>query len=245
MKNKKGWRGVATTGVLMAGIAGWGSPAGALEVNLTETRSYVNVVADSQAVRVQRIQDEENLLTGAFAKTSRKCPPFCIHPMQAAPGVTTVGETEIFDFMEGQMRNGTGLLIDARTPAFYKQGTIPGSINIPFTVFSQEDDSAELTAAMEELGARRRSDVWTVTRWFEGALAVFGLFGADMKNDKWDFRRAKELLLWCNGPWCDQSPRAIKALIKHGYPAEKIYYYRGGMQNWLSLGLTTTVPGQP
>jgi hypothetical protein len=31
-------------------------------------------------------------------------------------------------------------------------------------------------------------------------------------------------------------------MIEAGYPAEKIHYYRGGMQVWRSLGLTV-VPG--
>jgi rhodanese-related sulfurtransferase len=30
----------------------------------------------------------------------------------------------------------------------------------------------------------------------------------------------------------------IKALLEVGYPAEKIKYYRGGMQAWTSLGLS-------
>ncbi|MFA7096503.1 MAG: rhodanese-like domain-containing protein [Gammaproteobacteria bacterium] len=243
MKNNT-W-GYLSVGVVTAALLGWGSSAMALDVNLTETRTYVNVIHEGQTIRVQRIQDEEHVLTGAFAKTSRKCPPFCIHPMQAAPGVTTVGETEIFDFMEGQLRNGTGVLIDARTPSFFKQGTIPGSVNIPFTVFTQDANSAELAEVLQKLGARKRGDVGAVTRWFEKTVAVFGWFNADMKTDKWDFSEAKELLLWCNGPWCDQSPRAIKGLLKLGYPPEKLFYYRGGMQNWLSLGLTTVIPGQP
>ncbi len=232
-------------GVMTTVLITLSSSAVALEVNLTETRSYVNVMHEGRPVRVQRIQDEEYALTGAYAKTSRKCPPFCIHPMQAAPGVATVGETEIFDFMESHLRDGSGVLIDARTPAFYKQGTIPGSINIPFTVFGQEENSPELIEAMQKLGVKRRADVGATTRLFEKTVAVFGLFHADKKNDKWDFSHAKQALLWCNGPWCDQSPRAIKAMVKLGYPVEKIYYYRGGMQNWLSLGLTTVVPGQP
>jgi len=45
-------------------------------------------------------------------------------------------------------------------------------------------------------------------------------------------------MLWCNGPWCGQSPHAIRGLLDLGYPAEKLYYYRGGMQAWQSLGLT-------
>jgi rhodanese-related sulfurtransferase len=28
-------------------------------------------------------------------------------------------------------------------------------------------------------------------------------------------------------------------LLKYGYPADKIKWYRGGMQNWTALGLTT------
>jgi hypothetical protein len=42
--------------------------------------------------------------------------------------------------------------------------------------------------------------------------------------------------------WCGQSPHAIKNLLALGYPAEKIYYYRGGMQAWQSLGLTVHTP---
>ena len=59
----------------------------------------------------------------------------------------------------------------------------------------------------------------------------------------WDCTNAEEVLLFCNGPWCGQSPMAIKAMLREGYPAEKIFYYRGGMQAWHSLGLTV-VEGQ-
>ncbi|MDF1873231.1 MAG: rhodanese-like domain-containing protein, partial [Vannielia sp.] len=41
-----------------------------------------------------------------------------------------------------------------------------------------------------------------------------------------------------NGPWCGQSPTAARRMIEAGYPADKIYYYRGGMQMWQMLGLT-------
>ena len=44
--------------------------------------------------------------------------------------------------------------------------------------------------------------------------------------------------LFCNGPWCGQSPTAARRMIEAGYPPEKIFYYRGGMQVWQSLGLT-------
>lgn len=46
--------------------------------------------------------------------------------------------------------------------------------------------------------------------------------------------------LYCNGPWCGQSPTAARRMIEAGFPAEKIFYYRGGMQVWRMLGLTVT-----
>jgi rhodanese-related sulfurtransferase len=73
-------------------------------------------------------------------------------------------------------------------------------------------------------------------------MEEFGLMGGKQKNDEWDFTSAKKLILWCNGMWCGQSPRAIQGLLELGYPAEKILYYRGGMQVWQSLGLTVIVP---
>ncbi len=50
----------------------------------------------------------------------------------------------------------------------------------------------------------------------------------------------KSVALYCNGPWCGQSPTAARRMIEAGYPAEKIFYYRGGMQVWRMLGLTVT-----
>ncbi|PIE12646.1 MAG: sulfurtransferase [Rhodobacterales bacterium] len=51
------------------------------------------------------------------------------------------------------------------------------------------------------------------------------------------------IAMFCNGPWCGQSPAAIQRIVKAGYPVEKIMYYRWGMQGWHMLGLTT-VPGE-
>jgi rhodanese-related sulfurtransferase len=58
----------------------------------------------------------------------------------------------------------------------------------------------------------------------------------------WDFSAALDLAMFCNGPWCDQSPRAIRNLTEAGYPPEKLRYYRGGMQLWLLLGLSVQTP---
>jgi rhodanese-related sulfurtransferase len=44
-------------------------------------------------------------------------------------------------------------------------------------------------------------------------------------------------IFFCNGPQCPQSSTAIKNLLESGYPAHKILYYRGGMHDWITLGL--------
>lgn len=66
--------------------------------------------------------------------------------------------------------------------------------------------------------------------------------GCEIDFDGWICDNAKPVALFCNGPWCGQSPTAIRAMIKAGFPADKIYYYRGGMQVWRMLGLTVIEP---
>ncbi|WP_344846356.1 rhodanese-like domain-containing protein [Celeribacter arenosi] len=55
-----------------------------------------------------------------------------------------------------------------------------------------------------------------------------------------DGPEVKSVALYCNGPWCGQSPTAARRMIEAGFPADKIYYYRAGMQGWRMLGLTVT-----
>ena len=62
--------------------------------------------------------------------------------------------------------------------------------------------------------------------------------GCTMNGEKWDCAGAKEVCLFCNGLWCGQSPTAIRAMLREGYPANRIRYYRNGMQGWESVGLT-------
>lgn len=182
-------------------------------VGLTPDMPYAEVKHKGSKVRIKRIQNELNKLTDNFSKTSRPCPPFCIAPIEAAPNVKTVGELELIRFLQQDTSFKKGLLIDARLAKFYGVETIPGAINIPFTLFT--------SPSIKELAP---------------------LLGVTQKNNKYDFSQAKILYLFCNGPWCEQSPRAIKALIDFGYPATKLYYYRGGMQLWKLFSLTTVLP---
>ena len=44
-------------------------------------------------------------------------------------------------------------------------------------------------------------------------------------------------VFFCNGPQCTATPRAVRALLDAGYPPEAILYYRGGIHDWITLGL--------
>ena len=55
----------------------------------------------------------------------------------------------------------------------------------------------------------------------------------------WNCEQALNVVLYCNGPNCGQSPTAMAAMVEAGFPADKIFFYRGGMLAWTSLGLTT------
>ena len=190
--------------------------ASAQDVRITaDMASSKIVLGNGQELVIERIQDSAHRLDNEFSKTSRACPPFCIVPISAAPGVETVGELEVVDFLQGAVASGSGLLVDSRMPDWFGKGTIPGAVNVPFATL--EPDNPYRDEILKALGASNASGAW-------------------------DYSQAKDLLLFCNGPWCDQTPRAIRSLRQAGYPAEKLKFYRGGMQVWLLLGLTVSEP---
>ncbi|MCF6193199.1 MAG: hypothetical protein L3J46_02565 [Kangiellaceae bacterium] len=189
-----------------------------LKVGITAEISSITVQHQGKSVVIQRNQDNKNKIASDYSITSRDCPPFCIRPIKLAPGVETIAELEILEYLQ-QASGGdkSVLVIDSRTPGWVKKGTIPGSINIPWTQLS-------LTAGGNSLSI---ADILTEQ------------FGVSQEDDLFDFSNAKTLVMFCNGMWCGQSPKNIKTLINLGYPADKIKWYRGGMQDWHILGLTT------
>lgn len=63
--------------------------------------------------------------------------------------------------------------------------------------------------------------------------------GCEKQGEQWNCAQAKKVYGFCNGAVCPQSSIAMKAMIRDGFPANKLYYYRGGMLVWEALGLTT------
>jgi rhodanese-related sulfurtransferase len=196
--------------------------ASALDVNLTADLPSVDVMHGGKKVTIMRNQDEKNTINPDFAKTSRKCPPFCIQPSELAPGVETIGELEVLHYLK-KMSDGDAsiMVVDSRTPDWVEKGTIPGAINIPWDKLN--------------IG---KSDPITVQELLEKH------FGVKNQDGFYMFDNAKTVVMFCNGPWCGQSPTNIKGLLKIGYPANKIKWYRGGMQDWEVLGMTTVKPAK-
>jgi rhodanese-related sulfurtransferase len=60
--------------------------------------------------------------------------------------------------------------------------------------------------------------------------------GCAKQGGKWNCSAAKKIYAFCNGPVCPQSPTAITAMVREGFPVDRIYYYRGGMLDWDALG---------
>ena len=54
--------------------------AGESTVKITPDVASVEVMHNGKKTTIARNQDEKHLINPDFAKTSRKCPPFCIQP---------------------------------------------------------------------------------------------------------------------------------------------------------------------
>lgn len=49
-------------------------------------------------------------------------------------------------------------------------------------------------------------------------------------------------IFFCNGPQCAATPAVIRTLLANCYPPESILYYRGGIHDWMTLGLPIEIP---
>ncbi len=205
--------------ILSAMLAFTGSAmAKDLAVKITPDIASVDVMHKGKKVTIMRDQNQKATVNPDFAKTSRKCPPFCINPITLAPGVETIGEVEILDYLSKMSKGDkTIMVIDSRTPSWVAKGTIPGSVNIPWTKLAPQKGASPIDIA----------EILTTQ------------FNVKEQEGLFDYRDAKTLVMFCNGMWCGQSPNNIRTLLRFGYPADKLKWYRGGMQNWSNLGLTT------
>ncbi|MBI5786900.1 MAG: rhodanese-like domain-containing protein [Rhodocyclales bacterium] len=214
----------ACAGAMLLALGAGAALADGKPVGLSANLPYVDVVHDGKPFRIQRDQDNDAEIDPAYAFTSRPCPPYCIQPMQLAPGVETIGELELFDYLvRASRQDGNVLVVDSRDRDWLvRSGIIPGAVHVPWTRLHAAHNDPQAIADI-----------------------VVMQFGAAHSGPMWNFENAKTLAFYCNGAWCGQSPTNIKQLLALGYPPHKLKWYRGGMQAWKGLGLPTLPIGKP
>jgi len=199
-------------------MAIWPNAVLADEVWITEDLPELEFEVRGKSYLIKRGNDNSEYIAKVYPpKAPRACPPHCLQPMIQYDGVTPVGEVGLVTFIEDYVLTGDGYLVDTRVGNWFKAGTIPGAINLPFNMFADTPTNPFYEPLMTQLGGKKT-------------------------DDGWDFSDAKYLLLFCNGADCGQSPRAIRNLVDGGYNPEKLMYYRGGMKDWVRYGFSIQMP---
>ncbi len=179
------------------------------EVKIAPGLSSFTVMHEGEEVEIKRAQDQEHQIHPLYALTARGMPQ-PMHPFAPHP-VETLGEREFVDYMMQAQQDDNIMIVDTRTIGWHVRLTIPGAKSYPYTMM---DDAGDRDWALDDFGVVKTG------------------------TEEYDFSKAKTLAMFCNGYWCGQTPAMIRKLLEVGYPAEKLKYYRGGMQAWTSLGFT-------
>ncbi len=202
---KKNIISIVGMGLIITGVQ-----ALAVDIKITKELTSITTKDRGNNVIIKRVQEPNSKLNSDFNNIPKECPPYCIQPMNIGK-VKTVGELEVLNFIKEMENNTNTLLIDARSRTWYKKGTIPTAINLPFSILKKDG------------------------KYIKKILALLG--GKEI-DKKWNFDNAETLLIFSNGAWDKDATTEIKNLVEMGYPEDKILYYRGGMQMWNSVGLT-------
>ncbi len=135
--------------------------------------------------------------------------------------VETVGEIEVLKFLQMfDFEPEKYIIVDARNEEWFKKISIPHAVNIPYLYIKYyEDFPDEIDKNMLLLNVKKD------------------------KQGNLDFSEAKNAIVYCNGAWCTQSAKMIKALMALGYPKKKLFWYRGGLQDWVGSGFTVVRGG--
>lgn len=198
----------------LAGFLLWVLPMAAGGQGVQACLSPLEVTVNGVALVIAQDQDAMVSLTGVGVPVSGLND--CIQPITAAPGVATFGPVEVLGFLQDKAAAGGGMLLDVRLPKGFAGGHLPGAVNLPFVTLSAPDPL--------------RAEI----------LKAIGVAVSD--DGTLDFAAAPSLVLYGDGPFSNDAVQAVQSLLEAGYPAEKLIYYRGGLQEWLLFGLTTAGP---
>lgn len=185
------------------------APALAQEWRITPDLPDLRLALKGQEVVIARSPDALPVPSGNLPS----CPPHCPQPIEAAPGVKTVGALEVIGFLQSDVAEGRGHLLDLRLPEEFAAAHLPGAINMPAVTLSAENP------------ARR-----DILRALGAAETAGGL----------DFAAAAGLVIHGAGPLHAEAAEGVRALLAVGYPADRLWYFRGGLQEWQDFGLTVS-----
>ena len=142
---------------------------------------------------------------------------------------------------------GTVEIKRTMTPCGKNGGTLQALIPVPgvhptteIEVIAALGDRDALVVDMRDSNDRVKGTIpGSIGIPYTEVAARLNELGCSKTASGWDCAGAKKVFAFCNGPTCPQSPMAIRAMTRDGFPADKIYYYRGGMLDWDALGLTS------
>ncbi|WP_417669547.1 rhodanese-like domain-containing protein [Roseibium sp.] len=166
------------------------------------------------------------------------------YPAAAEDGLAIRGEEKVVTI---ETEDGAFDITRKKTDAALIGGVLQPLVPVPGVTPVGE---LEVLEALETKSAKvvdMRTLEWRTQATIPGSLHIpytevagrLDELGCTGSSGSWDCSAADDVIAFCNGPACAQSPIAIRAMAREGYPAEKIYYYRGGMQSWTVLGLST------
>lgn len=164
---------------------------------------------------------------------------------QAAPErLRLVGQETEFVVQTAQ---GKIAITRVLTPSAKVKGWLQPLVPVPGVVPIGEVELLGFYNDPEAVLVDMREPEWYVKSTIPGAVNIpytevatrLGELGCAKAGKGWDCAKARKVVVFCNGPMCPQSPTAIAAMVREGFPAGRIHYYRGGMLDWEALGLTT------
>ncbi|MBF0428832.1 MAG: rhodanese-like domain-containing protein [Magnetococcales bacterium] len=182
-------------------------------------------------------QSAEEALLGASVATAQSK-----HALEVAIPEFTLNGTTIKQDRSKPKADAFKDPASRKCPPFCVQpDTLPGATTV------RVEDFAKMAAdinAKKILIVDMRTPDWFQKGTLPGAVSLpfSDLSGPEAKvKSKIKQLEGKDIIAFCNGWWCEQSPVGIKALVALGY-AGKIYYFRDGNQGWVDAGLPLVTP---
>ncbi len=144
-----------------------------------------------------------------------------------------------------QTKKGPVVLTRTMTACAKNAGSLQEMVPVPgvhpvgeIDILNALNDSDALVVDMRDVTDRVKGTIpGSISMPYTEVVARMSELGCNKTADKWSCEKAKKIFAFCNGPVCPQSPIAIRAMTREGFPSDKIYYYRGGMLDWDALGL--------